>query len=72
MCGVWDAQENRYKVIYGNIVEPVRTGDRHQDIIETTALYTFELEKFVRAYPDQWLWIHKRWKTRPPGEESLY
>ena len=72
MCGVWDAQKNRYKVIYGNIIEPAKTGDRHQDIIETTALYTAEIEKFIRTYPDQWLWIHKRWKTRPPGEESLY
>lgn len=72
MCGVWDAQKNKYKIIYGNIIEPVKTGDRHRDIIETTALYTLEMEKFIRAYPDQWLWIHKRWKTRPPGEESLY
>ena len=72
ICGVWDAEKNRYKVIYGNIIETAKTGDRHQDIIETTALYTKELEKFIRAYPDQWLWIHKRWKTRPPGEKSLY
>lgn len=72
MCAVWDAQKNCYKVIYGKIIEPAKTGDRHQDIIETTALYTAEIEKFIRAYPDQWLWIHKRWKTRPPGEKSLY
>ncbi|CAN5570502.1 lysophospholipid acyltransferase family protein [soil metagenome] len=72
ICGVWNAEKNRYQVIYGNIVEPAKTGDRHQDIIETTALYTLELEKFIRAYPEQWLWIHKRWKTRPPGEEGLY
>lgn len=72
MCCVWEAHKNRYKVFYGKIIEPVKTGDRHQDIIETTALYTMEIEKFIRAYPDQWLWIHKRWKTRPPGEESLY
>ncbi|HMS42436.1 MAG TPA: hypothetical protein PKE69_19555, partial [Pyrinomonadaceae bacterium] len=57
---------------YGKIIEPVRTGNRQQDIIETTALYTAEIEKFIRANPEQWLWIHKRWKTRPPGEESLY
>jgi hypothetical protein len=30
------------------------------------------IERFVRAYPDQWLWIHKRWNTRPAGEPDLY
>jgi KDO2-lipid IV(A) lauroyltransferase len=30
------------------------------------------MEEFVRAYPEQWLWIHKRWNTRPAGEPSLY
>jgi KDO2-lipid IV(A) lauroyltransferase len=72
MCGIWDEQKKRYRVIYGKIIEPVRTGNRQQDIAETTALYTSEIEKFIRAYPEQWLWIHKRWKTRPPGEEGLY
>jgi Kdo2-lipid IVA lauroyltransferase/acyltransferase len=30
------------------------------------------MERMVRLYPDQWLWIHRRWKTRPPGEPGLY
>jgi KDO2-lipid IV(A) lauroyltransferase len=72
MCCVWDEKIERYKVIYGKLVEPVRSGDRHQDVVETTARYTFEMEKFIRAYPEQWLWIHKRWKTRPPDEKPLY
>jgi KDO2-lipid IV(A) lauroyltransferase len=37
-----------------------------------TAAFTSEMEQFIRAYPDQWLWIHKRWKVRPPGEKELY
>ncbi len=72
MCCVWDEKTEKYKVFYGSRVDPVRTGDRHRDVVETTALYTLEMEKFIRAYPEQWLWIHKRWKTRPPGEKSLY
>jgi KDO2-lipid IV(A) lauroyltransferase len=72
MCCVWDDALRKYRVLYGKSIVPVRTGDRHRDVVETTALYTAELEKFIRAYPDQWLWIHKRWKTRPPGEKELY
>lgn len=72
MCGVWDEAEKKYKVIHGDVILPARTGNRQQDIIDTTAAMTLGMEKFVRAYPEQWLWIHKRWKTRPPGEEELY
>jgi len=72
MCCVWDETAQKYKLIHGDIIEPSRTGDRQQDVIQTTAAYTAALEKFVRDYPEQWLWIHKRWKTRPPGEEELY
>lgn len=72
MSCVWDKETKKYRVLYGKIFAPVRTGDRHRDIVETTALYTAEIEKFVRAYPGQWMWIHKRWKTRPPGEKELY
>ena len=72
MCAVWDREKNKYVAIHGEIIEPAMTGDRKSDVAETTARFTAEIEKFVRAYPDQWLWIHKRWKTRPPGEKSLY
>lgn len=72
MCGVWDEKKQHYIAIHGDIIEPVKTGDRHHDIVATTAVFTAAMEKLIRAYPDQWLWIHKRWKTRPPGEKSLY
>ncbi|MGE3467722.1 MAG: lysophospholipid acyltransferase family protein [Pyrinomonadaceae bacterium] len=72
MFCVWDSTASRYKVVHGSALEPSNTGDRKQDIINTTARYTSEIEKLVRAYPDQWMWIHRRWKTRPPGEDPIY
>jgi KDO2-lipid IV(A) lauroyltransferase len=69
---VYDHEAKRYKIVHGDAVEPANTGDREADIVATTAAYTAEIEKIIRQYPDQWLWIHKRWKTRPPGQPSLY
>jgi Kdo2-lipid IVA lauroyltransferase/acyltransferase len=42
------------------------------DISEDTQRIHAQLESVIRQYPDQWLWIHRRWKTRPPGEPPLY
>jgi Kdo2-lipid IVA lauroyltransferase/acyltransferase len=71
ICCVWDA--NRYRILIGELVEAVRTASyAKKNIIDTTALYTAEIEKFIRAYPGQWIWIHRRWKTRPSGQPSLY
>lgn len=72
LCGVWDGALGKYIAVHGNLVEPTRTGDRQADIADTTARFTAEVERLIRAYPDQWLWIHKRWKSRPPGEPSIY
>ena len=72
MCCVWNKETEKYSVYYGSRVERPNTGDRHRDVFEMTAAFTAEMEKFIRAHPDQWLWIHKRWKVRPPGEKELY
>ncbi|HLK64537.1 MAG TPA: lysophospholipid acyltransferase family protein [Bryobacteraceae bacterium] len=63
---LWSDSERRYVLRFYPPV-PI-TGDAHRD---TQALQS-QLEGVIRAYPDQWLWIHRRWKTRPPGEPSLY
>ena len=42
------------------------------DVTEDTQRLHAVIERVIREYPDQWLWIHRRWKTRPPGEPSLY
>jgi KDO2-lipid IV(A) lauroyltransferase len=72
MFAVWDEGEKRYVVYNGQPIEPANSGDREQDVIETTAAFTAEIEKIVRRFPEQWLWIHRRWKTQPPGCPDLY
>lgn len=69
---VFNDSSGRYELVHGSPIEPSMTGDRDLDIAATTAAYTAEIEKVIRKYPDQWLWIHKRWKTRPKGEGSIY
>ncbi|MFN0140270.1 MAG: lysophospholipid acyltransferase family protein [Pyrinomonadaceae bacterium] len=69
---VWDESSKRYKFVHGSLLTPANSDDRKQDIIDTTAAFTAEIEKMIREYPDQWMWIHRRWKTRPPGEKEVY
>lgn len=71
-CAVWNKQRKRYFFHGDPPVELVRTGDHAKDIEVNTARFAAAVEHMVRLYPDQWLWIHKRWKTRPPGEPDLY
>ena len=63
---LWMENEGRYLLRFHPPVP--MTGDAARD----TAVLHAGLEAAIRAYPDQWLWIHRRWKTRPPGEPPLY
>lgn len=69
---VWEANERKYVLHFGEELELVRTGDIERDIVANTALFTATLERYIRQYPDQWLWVHRRWKTRPAGEKPVY
>jgi KDO2-lipid IV(A) lauroyltransferase len=44
------------------------TGDRRADLVAHTAAVTRVIEDAIRARPDQWLWLHRRWKVAPPVE----
>ena len=69
---VWDTKLRKYILRFDPAVELVRTGDNEADIVANTAKFTKIIEAFVRRYPDQWLWVHRRWKTRPEGQPPLY
>jgi Kdo2-lipid IVA lauroyltransferase/acyltransferase len=68
----WDAQLRKYRLRFEPAVELFRSGDRERDIRENTARFTRVIEDYTRRYPDQWLWVHRRWQTRPPGEKPVY
>ena len=69
---IWDADLGKYRLRFDPAVELVRTDDLEADIKTNTQRFTSISEEYVRKYPEQWLWVHRRWKTRPPGEKALY
>ncbi len=68
----WDPERQRFvmRIESPLLVEP--TGNEETDVLQLTSQFMSSIESIVRRYPEQWLWIHKRWKTRPPGEPDLY
>ena len=69
---VWDAKLRKYILRFDPAVKLTRTGDDEADAVTNTATFTKIIEDYVRQYPDQWLWMHRRWKTRPEGQPPLY
>jgi Kdo2-lipid IVA lauroyltransferase/acyltransferase len=63
---LWSESEGRYVLRFDPPIEI--TGDAAAD----TARIQCHLEHVIRQNPDQWLWIHRRWRTRPAGEPPLY
>jgi len=68
----WDRQRKRFLLKVDEPLSFERSGNDEEDVRRLTQLFTDVVEKYVRRYPDQWLWIHRRWKTRPPGEPEIY
>jgi Kdo2-lipid IVA lauroyltransferase/acyltransferase len=68
----WDENMRKYRLRFEPPVELVRTGDTERDVLENTARFTKVIEEIIRKHPEQWVWIHARWKNRPAGERPLY
>jgi Kdo2-lipid IVA lauroyltransferase/acyltransferase len=69
---IWDRTLRKYRLRFDPAVKLIRTGNDDADTVANTATFTSIIENYVRQYPDQWLWVHRRWKTRPEGQPPLY
>jgi KDO2-lipid IV(A) lauroyltransferase len=69
---LWEEAERRYVLRFYPEMQLADTGDAEADATENTARFTAMIESVIREYPSQWLWMHRRWKTRPLGELPIY
>ena len=69
---LWDGTIGKYQLRFDPALELARTGNSDEDVRENTARFAKVIEEIVRKNPEQWVWVHKRWKTRPVGEKSVY
>jgi KDO2-lipid IV(A) lauroyltransferase len=68
----WCEEKGKYLLMVEPPILPECTGDEEADVRRVTIEITRRVENRIRQFPGQWLWIHKRWKTRPPGEPKIY
>jgi KDO2-lipid IV(A) lauroyltransferase len=63
------AQGNRYLMRFGPPVEVSLSGDETADVLKITGICTKMIEETIRRNPAFWLWVHKRWQSRPSNEK---
>lgn len=68
----WDEKRQRFVLRVDRPLVVAYTGDEKESIRRLTSLFTSVVESYIRRFPDQWLWIHKRWNTRPEKDANLY
>ncbi|MBI3652499.1 MAG: lysophospholipid acyltransferase family protein [Acidobacteria bacterium] len=69
---IWDEGLHQHVLHFAPEIPLIRTGDFKEEVALNTARFTQVIEEWVRRHPPQWLWIHRRWRTRPAGEPDLY
>jgi KDO2-lipid IV(A) lauroyltransferase len=69
---VREGDTTHHKIQIQPPVEIVKSKDAEADHRENTQRFEKAIERAIREHPDHWNWIHRRWKTRPPGEARLY
>lgn len=58
-------ENGRHTLMIDKPIEMANTGDKGRDILTNTGRWSRVVESYIRRYPDQWVWMHRRWKTRP-------
>ena len=69
---LWEEATQQYVLRFGAPLNLPASENAEADVLAHTALFTKVIEDYIRQYPDQWLWVHRRWKTRPQGEAAIY
>ena len=69
---IWQKDKRKYLLKVCEPIETPASGDTKENVQILTQRVTSKIEEFVRRFPEQWMWIHKRWNTRPAGEPNLY
>src|SRR5215510_3949564 len=72
LFALWDKAQQKILLKLDQPVTFERTDNEDENVRRLTQSFTNVVEDYIRSYPDQWLWIHRRWKTRPPGEAEIY
>jgi len=61
----------RHRLVYGQEIPIHKSGDAERDVVLNTGNFTRVVESYIRRYPEQWFWMHQRWKTRPVEELGI-
>jgi KDO2-lipid IV(A) lauroyltransferase len=65
-----DSRRYKFKISMSKPIQIEKTGDLEKDILNLTQRYTTIIESRIREHPHEWMWMHRRWKTKPPSTSN--